>query len=242
MVLWQPLAVCGIEDPRQHRTCVGTTKQNKPCHSRVSRDTRKNAWHRLETLGLFPANLDHAKSVLESVARMLLCKRLHQDQSPQVSEKWLEGIKNSPQVLTSTSRVASFVPRSLSHGGAGVISLAHGEEPSAQQRNGSTSRGNVAREVTIDALKQNDIPFMVSSSRLAVVHVQTTDRQTKPVVLRSFRSRRISSIYCSICHLDEPAENISLSCEECSCDFHWGCIKHWFSIRSSSIQHTCPHW
>ena len=245
MELWQPLAVCGIEDPRQHRTCVGTTKQDKPCRSRVSQGSRENAWHRLETLGQFPVNLDHAKTVLESVAGMLLCKRLHQGQSCQVSEKWLEGIKNSRQSshsLTSTSSVSSFAPWSPPDGDARVISLTRGEEPSAQQQNSLTPRGDEAREVTIEALKQNEVPFKVSSSRLAVVHVRTTDSRTESVVLRSFRSRRISGVYCSICHSDEPAGNISLSCEECSCDFHWGCIERWFSVRSSSARHTCPHW
>ena len=245
MELWQPLTVCGIEDPRQHRICVGITKQGKPCRLRVSQSTRENAWHRLESLSLFPVNLDHAKAILESIAGMLLCKRLHQGQSCQVSKKWLEGIKNgrqSSRSLTSASRVSSFVPWSPLGRDAGVISLTHSEESSAQQQTNSTPRGDEAREVTIEALKQNEVPFKVSSSRLAVVHVRTTDSRTESIILRSFRSRRISGVYCSICHSDEPAGNISLSCEECSCDFHWGCLERWFSVRSSSAQHTCPHW
>ena len=259
MALWQPLAVFDIKDPRQHGTCVGTTKKGKPCRSRISRETRENAWHWLEILGFFPVNLDYTKTVMESIAGMLLCKRLHQGQSCQVSMKWLEGIKNSSllsQGLISTSdmpcstsssspmgsRVSSFVPLSVSDGDAGVIDLTHSEEPSAQHQNGLTPHADTVREVTVDALKQNKIPFKVSSSRLAAVRMRTRDGRTDSVVLRSFRSRHISRVHCSICHSDEPSGGVSISCEECSCDFHWGCIERWFSVRSHSAQHTCPHW
>ena len=74
MALWQPLAVFDIKDPRHHGTCVGTTKKGKPCHSRISRETRQNARYRLETLSFFPVNLDYMKTVMESIAGMLLCK------------------------------------------------------------------------------------------------------------------------------------------------------------------------
>ena len=66
------------------------------------------------------------------------------------------------------SRVSSFVPLSVSDGDAGVIDLTRSEEPSAQYQNGLTPRADTVREVTVDALKQNRIPFKVSSSRCGI--------------------------------------------------------------------------
>ncbi|GFG21500.1 hypothetical protein IFM5058_11062 [Aspergillus udagawae] len=89
---------------------------------------------------------------------------------------------------------------------------------------------------------ENQIPFHVSSARLAVVSVPRGDGHVTSITLRTFRKgRQLSDVECDICRECRSDDTVYLNCEECSGEFHWSCMEVWLNHSSPQSGFTCPH-
>lgn len=94
--VWDPIRMCGMSDPDCTTTCCGKTRANANCKNRISRQSRKDASHHLQLLAQRPAD-DCLFNSLRKIARLLLCKRNHQEdeQVRLLAERWYESARAS---------------------------------------------------------------------------------------------------------------------------------------------------
>jgi hypothetical protein len=255
------LAVCNIADPLLHRTCIGVNKSGTSCKNVVSKVSRESASHWLEILAMCPTD-ELLKSKLPTVAGLLLCKQRHQDQASQICRTWLDRL-NQPDardtIRTSEYSLSSYPPS----GGARQESRVHGltdpmdgrtdsdvaSAPSpvlqgySPPTSGLSSVRRCSQAVTPTMVRENQIPFHVSSARLAVVSVPRADGGVGSVTFRTFRKgRQLSDVECDICRECRSDDTVYLNCEECSGEFHWRCMETWLNHGPPQAESICPHW
>ena len=247
---WNPLLSCGIIDPQLHCVCIGTARKGA-CQNRVSAKSREDASHHLEILALCSIN-DSFIPKLQKIAELLLCKSWHQGQSIQLGQQWYE------RICHSRSR-RHFPPFSLEHLGQ-TASTEHNIGPRVTQSRAnntavhpsnqaavlSPNRAPVDRSshtVSTAMIERNEIPFHVSSTRPALVSVPSSAGYNQTIALRSFRKGRdMSDVDCGICREQHSCDTVYLNCDECTGEFHWGCIKSWVMHGSYLSNFTCPEW
>lgn len=253
------LTMCNIMDPLLHRTCIGTAKKGSPCKNLVSKKSRETASHRLEILAMCPTD-DSPEWKLRAVAGFL-CKRRHQDQAAQISQKWYDRL-NQPGIqadsrdpvhslsnlrdnLSRAERRSPEVPdrvgtrNGMYVAGAPLSPSLEGSSPSSP----SSPVRQSSQQVTPAMVRESQVPFHISSSRLAAVSVCRTDGRVHVVTLRTFRKgRRISEVECNICREDRSDDTAYLNCEECAGEFHWWCMENWLKQGPPQSNFTCPHW
>lgn len=238
---WDPLTTCEIIDPCQHRTCIGVTKDGAPCRNKVSKKSRETASHRLEILAMCPIN-ESLVSKLQAIAGLLLCKRRHQDQVTSLNERWCTRLGLSPgqAPILSPARSHSSQHR---HAQSNQVPTTRAERRVSGSSTSLPTTRQQRQEVTVAMVKENQIPFHVSSTRLAVVTVPTASGHTRSVVFRSFRKGRgISDVECGICRERHSEDTVYLNCEECAGEFHWRCIEGWLTHGSPRSNFNCPNW
>jgi hypothetical protein len=255
------LAVCNIADPLLHRTCIGVNKSGTSCKNVVSKVSRESASHWLEILAMRPTD-EFLKSKLPTVVGLLLCKQRHQDQASQICRKWLDRLYQPDAhdtIRTSEYSLSSYPPsgrarqESRVHGlidpmdGRTDSDVASAPWPVLQgyspPTSGLSSVRRCSQAVTPTMVRENQIPFHVSSARLAVVSVPRADGRVGSVTLRTFRKgRQLSDVECDICRECRSDDTVYLNCEECSGEFHWICMEAWLYHGPPQAGFTCPHW
>jgi hypothetical protein len=166
--------------------------------------SRESASHWLEILSMCPTD-EFLKSRLPTVAGLLLCKQRHQDQAAQICQQWHNHL-NHPEardaIRTSEYSSSSYRPSRRAQVDAqsdGVTARALSSIPQADSP--PTSRLSSVRRysqpVTPIMVRENQIPFHVSSARLAVVSVPRADGHVSSVALRTFR-KGLSALRCGM--------------------------------------------
>jgi hypothetical protein len=166
--------------------------------------SRESASHWLEILSMCPTD-EFLKSRLPTVAGLLLCKQRHQDQAAQICQQWHNRL-NHPEareaIRTSEYSSSSYRPGRRAQVDAqsdGVAARALSSIPQADSP--PTSRLSSVRRysqpVTPIMVRENQIPFHVSSARLAVVSVPRADGRVGSVALRTFR-KGLSALRCGM--------------------------------------------
>lgn len=237
------LRTCSINDPLQHATCLGITQNSLHCQNRVSKTSPQMARLRLELLATRPAD-SQLKTELRAVAELLLCKRRHRDQSARLCQQWYDhlrpllpesAIPAAPQPTLTSGHVPSAqrgerertAPPRLDDISSTSTSIAARADP-APSRTEATAAAVVpprAREITVDMIRTNRIPFHVSSTQPARVSVASARGAPNTLKFRSFeRGRSIADVRCTICKELDLNETVYVNCEECVGGFHWECM------------------
>ncbi|GFG19251.1 hypothetical protein IFM5058_09872 [Aspergillus udagawae] len=201
------------------------------------------------------------KSKLLIVAGLLLCKQRHQDQAAQMSQKWhnrlnhpeaRDAIRISEYSLSSYPRSGRAREESRVHGLTGPLDgrtdsdLTSALSPVLQGYSPPTSRpssvGRRSQAVTPTMVREDQIPFHVSSARLAVVSVPGGDGRVTSITLRTFsKGCQLSDVECDISRESPSEDTVYLNCEKCSGEFHWNCMEVWLSHSPPQAAFTCPH-
>jgi hypothetical protein len=100
-------------DPRCHTTCIGTVKtKNRACLARVWKLSRDQACKVLDDLSSMPQDVRLIEARPNDLARLLLCKKFHQNQVNEIVGSWRpQLIATSP---SSNLRMALDESRPLS--------------------------------------------------------------------------------------------------------------------------------
>jgi hypothetical protein len=92
-------------------------------------------------------------------------------------------------------------------------------------------------------VRENQIPFFVSSARLAVVSVPRANRRrVGSVTLRTFcKGRQLSDVECDICRECRCDDTVHFNCGEYSGEFHRSCMEARLYQGPPQAGFTCPH-
>ncbi|KAF4231146.1 hypothetical protein CNMCM8980_005370 [Aspergillus fumigatiaffinis] len=207
------LAVCNIADPLLHRTCIGVNKSGTSCKNVVSKVSRESASHWLEILAMIGTS-EYSLSSYSSIGRAR-------------QESGVHGLTDLADGRNDSNVASALLP------------VIQGYSPPTSRL---PSVRRCSQAVTPTMVRENQIPFHVSSARLAVVSVPRGDGRVRAVTLRTFRKgRQPSDVECDICRECRSDDTVYLNCEECSGEFHWSCMEAWLYHGTLQAEFTCPH-
>lgn len=203
--------------PQSHRTCLGVAKSTKQqCRCAVALKSRNEAIQILSTMATDVITVENAKESMEVIAKLLLCKRYHQDQSASLGTLWTERLRSShltSHPATGTGREEQYLQREDTSTEPRVI-LDH---PRASTQTGERLHG---------------------TATLGTRRRRAPDWPLSMTLRSAARATRESHRECPICReAYGPRDNTIFLCVDCHNIYHQGCGEEW--IREHD---TCPFW
>ncbi|MCJ1424351.1 hypothetical protein MMC29_002239, partial [Sticta canariensis] len=187
--------------PQSHSTCIGAKKTNQPCGCQVAAKSRNQAAQVLSTIARSSLTIQSIKRKMRLVAKLLLCKGFHQDQSTRLSSEWTDKLRSSRFTThTSTLHAARDGNR--------------GSQPAGQQDlvTAATEAPNLSVGTTAPRARRRrapDTPFSMTLRSAASV-------------------TRESHQECPICRDGYgPRDHTVISCVQCQNVYHRDCAAEW---------------
>ena len=211
--------------PQSHKTCIGSTKSTKKqCGCAVALKSRNEVIQILSTMAADVITIESAKQSMEVVAKLLLCRRYHQDQSASLVTLWIGKLQSS----YLTSRPVMETGR---------------EEQYLQQEDTDTDT-DTEPEPEPRVILDHPRTSAQAGERLHRTAASTTQRRRAPdrplpMAIRSAaRATRESHRKCPICwEVYDLKDNTIFLCVDCHNIYHHNCGEEW--IREHD---TCPLW
>ena len=175
--------------PQSHHTCVGTAKStNQQCRCAVALQSRNQAAQGLSTVAIASLTIESIKRKMGLVAKLLLCKRFHQDQSTRLSSEWTDKLRSS-RFSTHTATL-----HAARDGNSGA-------RPAGQQDlvTASTEAPNLSARTTAPRARRRRAPDAPFSMTLRSAALTRGSHQQCPICLDGYGSRDHTVILCVQC-------------------------------------------
>lgn len=215
--------------PQRHNTCLGTAKStNQQCRCAVALKYRKQATHILSTVAIANLTVEGAKEEMGFMAKLLLCRRYHQDQSAGLSSVWTDKLRSS-HFTTHTATAHTGLDGNSGSRGTGQNSQHLQQVHTIYEPREVPGPANASTE---------DPDLTVETNNPSARRGRASDRPLSMTLRSAMRATRGSHQECPICK-DKygPRDSTVVSCVECQNIYHRGCAEEWKREHD-----TCPFW
>ncbi|KAI2671484.1 hypothetical protein N7455_001671 [Penicillium solitum] len=205
---WDPLVICEMGLRRHQQTCCGLTKNGTYCKLYPTVNDVDEGRNKLKSLARRQFDLSDLP-ILRDIASHFLCRRWHRTrQADQLGQQWYDAAVRNIPYIPVAAPVRPETTRIT------------------------------RRHVTRDMLRENNVPWRISSTRPATYSIE---RGSHSLRLKSLNDLPVSEhMNCLICLQEAQADPVVLKCGRCVFFVHLSCMETWLGFSPPENNPPCP--
>jgi hypothetical protein len=257
---WAPCAILDL-DPNLQKTCIGhANTKRRDCKNPVSKQSREKACFILRLVNALPRDSEAVTPYLMDLAKLLLCKRVHQDQASGIVDSW--NLREPGALLSPPQSPGFTLPRPILGSSSPPSQAAQHILPSPAVTPSTPSVASPAETVIHNnsrasggASSRNQSLTPSPSQRAA--QDRGNDRSSYLPQTSSAHSDdniipvlELNSDQCPICREETAEEETLYQCTQCNYGFHQHCWNDWERHQREDFRRRhrrypgvkCPYW